>query len=167
MDIEDEKLAEAEGSKKRSLSEFIAAYKTWIQLGGLVFLLLALMLTSMITGLMVVGVININPQNNVMVNNMGDAISVCDDAIKDEYRDLLQAFNVDDLSSLRDPESGGFKLYYDVNIYRDETRRTGVQSYFVNCFVSSKGRLKRLDLIEDKEFTPKPIRQTHGNPIGF
>ena len=130
--------------------------------------MIALIMTSTVTGLMVVGLIDINPQNKRNISNMGDAITICDAAIEEEYGDLLQVFALDDRSSHDDEASRGYKLYYDVNMYRDVSKKTGVKSYFVNCFVSAKGRIKRLEALEDKTFVPKALRARRvGNPFGF
>lgn len=154
-------------SEKVSLGERLSVAKPWLQVGGLVVLLLMLMTTSLVTGLMVTGVININPENKLVVSNMGDAMSICDRAIQDEQGALLQAFAVDDLSSHGDEVSGGYRLFYEMNRYRDATRQTGVDKFYINCFVSAKGRIKRLDVLEDKSFVPRAVRKSKGNAIGL
>ncbi|MGH1440000.1 MAG: hypothetical protein ACRBBR_07830 [Cellvibrionaceae bacterium] len=164
---EDEAPQEEADADKISVKERFIILKPWLQVGGLVVLLMMLMTTSLVTGLMVTGVININPENKRVVSNMGDAMSICDGAIHDEHGSLLQTFALDDLSSHGDKESGGYRLYYELNMYRDNTRQTGVNKFYVNCFVSAKGRIKRLDLLEDKSFVPRALRRSKGNAIGL
>ncbi|MFT6389503.1 MAG: hypothetical protein ACJAUP_002896 [Cellvibrionaceae bacterium] len=153
--------------KKVSFSERLVIAKPWLLVGGLILLLVMLMVTSIVTGLMVTGVININPDNKQVVSSMGDAMSICEGAIQDEQGALLQAFAVDDLSSHGDDASGGYRLFYKINKYRDVSRQTGVDRFYVNCFVSAKGRIKRLDFIEDKVFVPRAARKSKGNEIGL
>lgn len=159
--------APTEAVVKLSLSERLSEFKSWFQVAGLIVLLLMLMTTSIVTGLMVTGVININEEKKQVVSNMGDATSICDQALQDEHGDLMQAFALDDLSSHGDEESGGYKLFYEMNMYRDTSRQSGVQKFYVNCFVSAAGRIKRMDLLEDKSFVPKAVRRTSGNVIGL
>lgn len=153
--------------EKVSIAERIKPYKAWFQVVGLVLLLVILMTTSLVTGLMVTGVIDINADNKRMVNNLGDAMSICDGAIQEEHGGLLQAFVLDDLSSHGDEKSGGYRLYYEMSVYRDATRQTGINKFYINCFVSAGGRIKRMDLLEDKAFVPRAVRRTKGNAIGL
>jgi len=164
---EDKAASEEAPAEKISIKEHLRILKPWLQVGGLVTLLIMLMTTSLVTGLMAVGVININPENRRVVNNMGDAMSICEGEIQQEHGSLLQAFAVDDLSSHGDKASGGYRLYYELNMYRDTTRQSGVNKYYVNCFVSAGGRIKRMELLEDKTFVPKALRRTKGNAIGL
>jgi len=161
--IEPEKAA----PEKVSFNERLALVKPWLLVGGLVVLLVMLMMTSLVTGLIVSGIININPDNKQVVSNMGDAMSICEGAIQDEQGALLQAFAIDDLSSHGDDASGGYRLFYEINKYRNASRQTGVDKFFVNCFVSAKGRVKRLDFLEDKAFVPRAARKSKGNEIGL
>ncbi len=82
---EDEAPQEEADADKISVKERFMILKPWLQVGGLVVLLMMLMTTSLVTGLMVTGVININPENKRVVSNMGDAMSICDGAIHDEH----------------------------------------------------------------------------------
>lgn len=164
---EEEAPLEGAGDEKTSIKERLLILKPWLQVGGLVVLLLILMTSSLVTGLMVTGIIDINPEKKRTVSNMGDAMSICDNAIQEDHGALLQAFALDDLSSHGDKESGGYRLYYELNMYRDNTRQTGVNRFYVNCFVSAKGRIKRMDLLEDKSFVPRALRRSKGNAIGL
>lgn len=164
---EEEAPQEESTDEKISVKERFLILKPWLQVGGLVALLVMLMTTSLVTGLMVTGIIDINPENKRVVSNMGDAMSICDSAIQEDHGALLQAFALDDLSSHSDRESGGYRLYYELNMYRDNTRQTGVNKFYVNCFISAKGRIKRMDLLEDKSFVPRAVRRSKGNVIGL
>ena len=140
---------------------------TYYQVIGLLVLLFILMSTSVVTALMAMGVINVQPQNSTPVNSMTDAMFVCDKALLAEHGDRLQISTLDDLSSRPDAQAGGFMLFYELNLYRDAKGKSGVNKFYVNCFVSDKGRIRRMDLYEEKNFVPKPVRRTHGNAFGL
>jgi hypothetical protein len=138
-----------------------------MQLLGLVLLLLALIVTSVVTGLMASGAINIKAGPNGPAESMTDAQLICDRAIAEEHGATMQSFVVDDMSSRTDKKGGGYKVYYELNLYRDASRSSGVKKHFVNCFVSSSGRVNRMDVFEDKIFVPKPIQRSSGNAFGL
>jgi hypothetical protein len=158
-DVAEESQEEGKPKSKKLLS--------YLQVGGLVLLLFALMTTSVVTALMATGIIDINSSANGPVNNLTDAQYVCNNALKKEHGDKLQAFALDDLSSREDPNNGGYKLYYEMEMYRDASKQTGVSHFYVNCFVTAAGRIRRMDLMEEKIFVPKPVKRSHGNAFGL
>ncbi len=137
------------------------------QVIGLILLLLILMTTSVVTALMATGIIDIYPDEHGPVNSMTDAQFICDQELQAEHGELMQMFVLDDLSSHSDDKRGGYKLYYEMNMYRDASRSTGVNKFYINCFVSAGGRIKRMELFEEKEYAPKAGRRSQGNAIGL
>lgn len=167
MALDEEPVSEETKPEKVSFFKKLSAYSSLIQVGGLVVLLVLLISASIVTFLLASGSLDLASGSQRSVNHIGDAMLICDKELQDEHGELMQAFAVDDLSSHGDKESGGYRLYYEVNMYRDSSRQTGVQKYYINCFVSSKGNIKRFDFLEDKTFVPKALRKTRGNEIGL
>jgi hypothetical protein len=157
----DEPVEEEEEKKKRK------GIVSYLQVGGLILLLFALMTTSVVTALMATGIIDISTSTNGPANSMTDAQFICNNALQKEHGDRLQAFSMDDLSSREDKARGGYKLYYELEMYRDASKQTGVTHFYVNCFVAANGRIRRMDLMEEKIFVPKPVKRTHGNAFGL
>jgi hypothetical protein len=139
---------------------------TYVQVGGLIFLLFSLMTTSVVTALMATGIINISPATSGPANSMTDAQLICDRALQAEHGDKLQIFTLDDLSSHPD-DKGGFMMYYELNMFRDASKKTGINKFYVNCFVNASGRIRQMDLFEDKGYMPKAGRRTRGNAFGL
>ncbi|MGH1485622.1 MAG: hypothetical protein ACRBCI_05325 [Cellvibrionaceae bacterium] len=158
-----EESPEDENLKKEKRKKIISH----VQVVGLVFLLFSLMTTSVVTALMATGIIDISPAASGPANSMTDAQLICDKALQTEHGDKLQMFSMDDLSSHSDGQKGGYKLYYEMNMFRDASRRTGVDKFYVNCFVSASGRIKQMDLLEEKSYVPKAGRRTKGNAFGL
>ena len=137
-----------------------------IQVVGLVALLFILMTTSVVTTLMATGIIDISQQTDGPANSMTDAQFICAKALKAEHGGKMQSFALDDHSS-RGDESGGYKMFYELNMFRGGDRNSGVTKFYVNCFVTSSGRVRRLDLFEEKPYVPKAGKRSHGNAFGL
>lgn len=143
-----------------------------LQVVGLVFLLFSLMVTSVVTTLMATGVIDIASKESTVVSSIMDAQFICDKELKMEYGDKVQTYTVDDLSSRADDKRGGYKMYYELTMYPGDKekgirRNTGVNMYYANCFVSSTGLVRQLDLFEEKSYVPKAGKRTKGNDFGL
>lgn len=139
-----------------------------IQVLGLVILLLVLMATSAVTAFMAIGVIDLSSTTKYgPANSLTDAQFICDKVLKEEYGAKLQSIALDDLSSRENNKRDGYKLFYEMNLYRDASRKTGVSKFYVNCFVSAAGVIRQLDLSEEKTFAPKAGRRTTGNRFGI
>jgi hypothetical protein len=141
--------------------------KSQLQIAGLFLLLLLLMSTAAVTAFMALGIIDIAPTTEGPANSMTDAQLICDKTLQEQHGDKLQIFTLDDLSSHADDETGGYKLYYELNMFRDPGRMSGVNKFYVNCFVSANGQIRRMDLYEEKDYVPRPSRKTKGNDIGL
>lgn len=138
-----------------------------IQVVGLIALLFALMTTSVVTALMATGIIDISPATSGPANSMTDAKLICDGELQQEYGNKLQAYAMDDLSSRSGGKGGGYRLYYEITMYRDSGRKTGVDKYYVNCFVTATGRIRQFELFQEKTYVPKAGRRTKGNAFGL
>ena len=80
----------------------------------------------------------------------------------------MSSLSVDDRSSLFDKGEGKFKLYYQLDLYREGSRGAGVSTFYVNCFVSAaRGNIQRIEYLEQLDFKPKAVRREKGNAFGF
>ncbi len=138
------------------------------QLIYLFVVLIVLIAISTIATLMATGTIEVSAPPADPVENITDAESMCNQRVKNDHGAMLNAFAVDDLSSRYDAASGRFKMFYEVELYRDDSRQTGTQRFYVNCFVASaEGVIARVEYLEQKDFKGKPVRRQHGNIFGF
>ncbi len=138
------------------------------QLLGLVVVLLILVALSTMATLVATGVVEIEEEQGQPVNHMTDAEVICDARVENDHGSNLSVATVDDRSSHYDPASGLYKMFYQVELYRDVSRQTGVKRFFVNCFVSSsRGLVSRVEYLEQQDFKAKPIRRATGNIFGF
>ena len=137
------------------------------QIVVLILLLLLLMTTSVVTSLMAVGIIDLFPDEGKSVNSMTDAYIVCNDAIKSEHGEQVRSVMMDDFSSRFDEVSGRYKMFFEVDMFREKQNQAGINKFFVNCFVSPNGRIRALDLFEEKPYIPKAGKRTTGNAFGL
>lgn len=149
----------AQAKKKQADSTF--------QLMALLLILLALIALSTVGTLVAVGVIDFSEEAQP-VGSITEAEGICNSRVKGDYGDSLNAMTVDDFSSRYDQQSGTYKMFYQLDVYRGSGKKSGVDVFYVNCFVSaSDGDIDRIDYLEQKDFKPKAIRRTHGNAFGF
>ncbi len=138
------------------------------QVVGLVVILVILICISVIATLIATNKIEVTGEKSKPVEYIADAENLCGQRMNEDRGDTLNMAAVDDRSSFYDKKSGDFKLFYEVEIYRDAGKQSGVNTYYVNCFVSSSsGNISRIEYLEQKDFKPKAIRRTHGNAFGF
>lgn len=138
------------------------------QIITLIIVLTFLVVIAVIATLMNTGVIVLKRSDSAPVRYLGDAQQVCKNRIQADHVDSLQMLAVDDLSSRFDEESGQFKVFYEMSVYADASKQTGVKNLYVNCMISSaSGTVFKMEYLEQKEFTGKPIRREYGNPFGF
>lgn len=114
------------------------------------------------------GIINVFPgTSGESIASMTDAQIRCDNEIRQVHGQKVRSFVVDDLSSYYDYDSGRYKLYYELDFHRSPSKSTGVTKFYMNCFVGSTGRIRNMELYEEKSFTPKAVRRTKGNAFGM
>lgn len=141
--------------------------KNLMQIVVLIIALVILILLAATATLVSLGVIELG-SSNPPVKSLIDAELLCDTEIRNDYEETLSSFFVDDRSSRFDNKEGKYKLFYQMQVYRDGNKKGGVETYYVNCFVSSaKGAVTDMRYYEDRDFTGKPIRRTKGNAFGL
>jgi len=137
------------------------------QVVGLIILLVILIIVSVTTGLLATGQIEM-PEAKPQVSSMLTAQDICDEEINKDKGAMLNSYVVDDLSSRYDAAMGKFKVFYQIELYLDQSRKTGTAIHYVNCFVSARrGVITQMDYMESKSFVPKAVRRTNGNPFGL
>lgn len=141
--------------------------KVLSQLIGLVVVLVVLVAASTVTTLVATGTIEVAPEKGTPISYIGDAEQVCNQRVKQDQGSTLSSMSVDDHSSHFDEASGQYKLYYQLDLYRDAGKQSGVKLFYVNCTVSSRGIISRIEYLEHLDFKPKAIRREKGNAFGF
>jgi len=136
------------------------------QILGLILLLLSLLSVSVASTLMAMGVVKLQPPTKAM-GSMMDAENMCNGLIREDYQENLSSFHVDDFSSRFNEDAGQYMMFYEVELKRDVNTPSGVDKFFLNCFVSVKGRLAAFDLFEEKAFVPKALKRGTGNAFGM
>ena len=138
------------------------------QIIGLVVVLALLVAISTLATLMVAGKIEILPEAAEPIGYIGDAENICHHQVMQDHGDMLAAISIDDRSSHYDQASGKYKLFYQLDVYRDANKQSGVNVFYVNCMVSSsRGVIARMEYLEQVDFKPKAIRREKGNAFGF
>lgn len=101
------------------------------------------------------------------VNSMLDAKLVCDQKVKDKYDDLLQSSTLNRLSSRYDENYGGYKLFYDVSIFRDENRKSGTKELIYRCHIYNDGDVSETGVLPTRSPHGKASRKNNVNIFGF
>ncbi len=101
------------------------------------------------------------------LSSMLDAKLVCDQKVKDKYNKVLQSSTLNHLSSRYDDEYGGYKLFYNVSVYRDENRKSGTKDIMYRCYIYNDGDVSETGIIRLTPPPAKASRKTDGNPFGF
>jgi len=118
------------------------------QIIGLICLLVALVALSTVGTLVALDVIQIGDKP-APVESIVDAESVCGQRVRSDYGQKLNAISVDDRSSRYESSSGQYKMFFQLDVYRDSSKLSGVQTFYVNCFVSARqGSIARIDYLE-------------------
>jgi hypothetical protein len=134
----------------------------------LLAVLLFLVAVSAMTILIATGTVDIMAPDAPPIEYIGDAEKACDRRVKTDRGSSLSALSVDDHSSFYDESSGEFKLFYEMQLFNDSNKQSGVTTFYVNCVVSSaRGVIAKMKYLEDLEVTQKAIRREHGNAFGF
>ena len=140
---------------------------TLLQIIGLLLLLVTLVIMSTVGTLIALGIIKTGDQP-VSVNSITDAENVCDQRVRRDYQQQLNFMTVDDRSSRYDSASGRYKMFYELGVYQGNDHQSGVQTFYVSCYVSAKqGVVSRIDYLEQTEEKIKAIRRSHGNEFGL
>lgn len=144
------------------------ANKMVCQVLSLLAILLALVAISAVATMVLTGAVEVGAVKSEPINFIADAEKMCDARVRNDHQGVLSSMTIDDRSSLFDKASGRFKMFYQLDVYRDTTRRTGVKTIYVNCDVSGQhGTISKVEYLEQEEEKTKAIRRQRGNAFGF
>jgi hypothetical protein len=101
------------------------------------------------------------------VNSMTDAKLACDIKVKNKYGSSLQSARLNSLSSRYEDDFGGYKLFYDVSVYRNKDRRSGINRVIFKCFILNDGDVSETGIIKSTPPRAKARRKIDGNIFGF
>ena len=152
-------------SKKTKSSSGRLITKQIFYLFATLFVLVAI---SVLATLIATRVIDLSPQGTGPVHNIADAEAICNQRIRNDHGDNVHVIAPDNLSTRFDDSVGEFKVFSEVDMFRDASKRTGTQLYYVTCKVASEdGSISRMEYHEAKDFKPKPGRRETGNAFGM
>jgi hypothetical protein len=142
--------------------------KVTYQILGMMALLLVLISISTVTTLVLTGSVQVGSGDATPIAYIVDAEKVCVRRIKSDYSQRVSTVDVDDRSSFLDKDAGKYKLHYQLELFRDIAKKSGVNTFFVNCVVSAaNGKITRIEYLEQLDFKPKAVRREKGNAFGF
>lgn len=101
------------------------------------------------------------------VSSMTDAKLACDKKIKNKYGSLLQSAPLNSVSSRYEDDFGGYKLFYDVSVYRNKDRRSGINRVIFKCFIFNDGDVSETGIIKTTPPPAKARRKIDSNIFGF
>lgn len=140
------------------------------QIVGLVVLLALLVGASIVVTLMATGTIE-TPTIVVTykpVEDVVDAEKICDTQIRFDYGDRVNSIILDERSGRFNKALGEYQLFYQLNVYRDETRKSGVENIYANCYiVAAGGYAPRLEYVDPGGEKSEVSRRDDTNIFGF
>jgi hypothetical protein len=104
---------------------------------------------------------------SLALHSMTDAKFACDKKVASKFGDLLQYATLNDISSRYDNDFGGYKLFYDVSVYRSKERNSGVKEVMYKCHIRDDGDVGDTGIIPSARTGNKDIQATDGNVFGF
>ena len=150
-----------------SVAKKPAPQKNFIQIAGLIGLLIVLISISVGSTLLATGVVSLSESESQPIAYIYDAELVCDQYIREEFKERLKGAFVDDFSSRLDDSTGVYQMFYEISVKRDVNTPSGDDNYFLSCFVNSNGRLTAFDFTKDRAFVPKANVRTSAHPFGL
>lgn len=142
----------------------------WPKIIGLVVLLLVLIGASVGVTLMAIGTLDVEvvKKQGKPVADIFEAEKICHARIRVDYGDALNSVNLDERSGRYDKINSEYQLFYQLNIYRDKTRRTGTAVFYTNCYISSTdGSIARMEYLEHEEAKSDVKKRSDTNFIGL
>ena len=143
----------------------------WLKVVGLVMLLITLIGVSVAVTLMAIGtfdVAEVVKKKGKSVGDIFEAEKICHARIELDYGDLLNSIELDERSGRYDKSGGEYQLFYQLNVYRDKTKRTGVKVFYTNCYISSvDGFVTRMEYLENGGGESNVLKRSDTNFIGL
>lgn len=101
------------------------------------------------------------------LKSMTDAKLACDKKVKGSFGRLLQYSALNNTASRYDDDFDGYKLFYDVSIYRDKERNSGVKQVMYKCHIHNDGYVHEAKVIQSTRDSNWGSQEIDGNIFGF
>jgi hypothetical protein len=101
------------------------------------------------------------------LKSMTDAKLACDKKVEGKFGRLLQLATLNNASSRYDDDFGGYQLVYDVSVYRDKERDSGVRQVMYKCHIYNDGDVREKGVIQSTRTPGKASQETDENIFGF
>jgi cytoskeletal protein RodZ len=101
------------------------------------------------------------------LSSMTDAKLVCDKEVKEKYGNSLQVATLNHSSSRYEDHYGGYKLFYDVRVYRNQAKTSGTDHLMFKCYVYNDGDVSETGIIKTAPTPAKALRKSDSNFFGF
>jgi hypothetical protein len=141
------------------------------QIIGLIVLLLLLLGASAIVILMVTGAVDVqvlSKEKGKPVSEIVDAEKICNTQVRSDYTGRLNSIAHNERSGRYDKSTGDFTLFYQLDVYHDESKQTGTKVVYVTCNIASAdGVIFQMEYLEDEEEEVEALRRDDTNIFGF
>jgi hypothetical protein len=101
------------------------------------------------------------------ISSMTDAKLACDKKVKEKYGSLLQFSSLNNGSSRYEEHFGGYKLFYNVSVYRNEERSSGTKALMFKCYIYTDGGVSETGSVSTGLGPGKASRKIDSNYFGF
>jgi|AntAceMinimDraft_12_1070368.scaffolds.fasta_scaffold93347_2 hypothetical protein len=101
------------------------------------------------------------------LKSMTDGKLACDKKVKGRFGRLLQYSTLNNTASRYDDDFGGYKLFYDVSIYRNKERNSGVKQVMYKCHIHNDGDIREARVIQSTRDPNSGSQEIDGNIFGF
>ena len=101
------------------------------------------------------------------LKSMTDAKLACDKKVKGRFGRLLQYSALNNTASRYDDDFDGYKLFYDVSVYRNKERNSGVRQAMSKCYIHNDGYVYDARVIQSTRDSNGRSQEIDGNIFGF
>ena len=101
------------------------------------------------------------------LKSMTDAKLACDKKVKGRFGRLLQYSALNNTASRYDDDFDGYKLFYDVSIYRNKERNSGVRQVMYKCHIYNDGHVHDARVVQSTRNSNDGSQEIDGNFFGF
>ncbi len=101
------------------------------------------------------------------LKSMTDAKLACDKKVKGRFGRLLQYSALNNTASRYDDDFDGYKLFYDVSVYRNKERNSGVRQAMYKCYIHNDGYVYDARVIQSTRDSNGRSQEIDGNIFGF
>jgi hypothetical protein len=133
--------------------------------------LIVLLGASAIVILMVTGVVDfqvLSKEKGKPVSEIVDAEEICNTRVRSDYAGQLNSIAHNERSGRYDKSTGDFILFYQLDVYHDESKQTGTKVVYATCSIASAdGVIFQMGYLDDEEEEAEALRRDDTNIFGF